>query len=60
MYRAIYQRLPQHGGTLRGFTFVARDALAADALARDWQMPTDRLLTLKAVRALQPTLNLKG
>lgn len=63
LYRAIYQRLPQHGGTLRGFTFVASSTQAAQAVANDWQMPTDRLLTLKAVRPLQtvrPQLTLEG
>ena len=60
LYRAIYQRTPQHGSTLRGLTFVARDALAADTVARDWQLPSDRLLTVRAVRPVQVTLNLTG
>ena len=58
LFRAIYQRTPQHGSGIRGMTFTARDALAADTVARDWELPSDRLLTVRAVRQVQPTLEL--
>ena len=54
LYRAIYQRLPQAGGTLRRMTFASPSAFDATRIAADWQLPTDRLLTVLPVRELQP------
>ena len=53
LFRALYQRVPQLGGTLRPMTFAARDAQHALQTAEDWQLPTDRLLVLKPLRPLQ-------
>ena len=56
LYRATYQR---PDGRIRGMTFAARDAAKAHADAESWSC-CDKLLTVKAVRELQPQLVLVG
>ena len=58
LYRATYQALPAQRGKLRGMTFAARDATAAEKIAEDWQI-YDRLLTVRPLRALQQRLELE-
>lgn len=53
LYRALYQSPPRYGSRLRGMTFCAPDASQATRIAADWQL-SDRLLTVKALRPLQP------
>ena len=54
LYRAIYQLRPEAGGKLRRMTFASPSAFDATRIAKDWQLPTDRLLTVLPVRELQP------
>lgn len=56
LYRATYQR---PDGRIRGMTFAARDDAAAASDAASWAC-TDKLLTVKPVRALQTQLTLTG
>lgn len=52
LYRATYQR---QDGRIRGMTFAACDDAKANADALAWAC-TDKLLTVKPVRELQPQL----
>lgn len=54
LYRATYQR---PDGRIRGMTFAARDAATAARDAANWTCG-DKLLTVAALRELQPQLNL--
>ena len=54
--RALYQR---PDGRIRGMTFCAATDAKANADAESWSC-TDKLLTVKAVRELQPQLTLTG
>ncbi len=56
LYRAIYQR---PDGRIRGMTFAAATDAKAHADAGSWSC-CDKLLTVKAVRELQPQLTLTG
>ncbi len=51
LYRAVYQPTDTQK-RLRGLTFAAPCAERAAATAEDWQLPGDRLLTVKALRPL--------
>lgn len=55
LYRAVYQR---SDSTLRGMTFAALNASVANQVAEDWQLPSDRLLVVKALRPLAVQLEL--
>ena len=54
LYRAIYL---SRQGKPRGMTFAAPSAEQAAKVAEDWQV-NDTLLTVRAVRPLQPQLAL--
>lgn len=53
LYRAVYQATDPSVLKPRCMTFTASSAEEAARIAEDWQLPTDRLLT---VRALRPAL----
>ncbi len=57
LYRAFYL---SKQGKPRGMTFAAPSAEQAAKVAENWQLPQDTLLTVKAVRPLQPELRLTG
>ena len=54
LYRAFYL---SRSGKPRGMTFAAPSAEQAAKVAEDWQV-NDTLLTVRAVRPLQPQLQL--
>lgn len=58
LYRAVYQ---QTNGSPRprGMSFAAPDAQEAARIAEDWELPGDRLLTVKPLRPLTVQLELE-
>ena len=49
IFRAIYQALPEHGGRISGMDIHAEDAEFAHQVAKECQLETDRLLTVKVL-----------